>query len=677
MITEKYFIYDFAWMCFQPLKDGMRFRDGFVFRFKLNALPKNGDVLFEVPGTLKLSCRDIPNDAAEGGWERAENFRSLPEADGHCRVMEIEIFVEQPDHPNWQSMKIGIPLSLLGEDWKERRIAMAYTKMRLQIFIDGELVNENMPVGWLKDPTGAPIGPDKAFLSGFEVATDIEHLQRVERKRTYEGSVQHYLPRGFNTWAGDVVTFFHDGVFHLIYFLDRHHHGNRWGGGAHYFHQLTSTDLVDWTDHGPMFELDEPWQSVGTGTMFHHKGKYYFTHGWHTTRVVPWERTASVFMDRYFKAHGKMRPFASDELYGMTLSGSTYAVSYDGIHFTKVPKVFNTAENPSIYTNPDDSLTMYCGSGTWKAKDIDSDWTHVDPKFPMAGPQQPMRNTNECPSFFNWNGFRYLLMGVTGFWTAKGDGPFVDSAAEGHDIYDGLAVPMVAPFTGNRMIIGGWLSGIGWGSCIAVRELIQYPDGRLGMKWPDEMAPKTGKTLHEAADTVVTVGRPVGYGFEAGQSVYVEMKLHAQAEGRMAVRLADAENPSRSCEFQLDFGKQRMQISPCGADGGFHQEIQTIREGLKTMPQDHLGWGVKASHGIHAGSQNFCLENVDVLNGTFTLKIIIRYSPKMRCTVFDAEVAGQRTLISNRVRLKANALQLATDSQSIAFDKIEIKELLY
>ena len=50
---------------------------------------------------------------------------------------------------------------------KERRIAMAYTKMRLQIFIDGELVNENMPVGWLKDPTGAPVGPDKAFLSGL------------------------------------------------------------------------------------------------------------------------------------------------------------------------------------------------------------------------------------------------------------------------------------------------------------------------------------------------------------------------------------------------------------------------------------------------------------------------------------------------------------------------------
>lgn len=676
MITEKYFIYNFHWMCFGPLKDGMRFRDGFVFRFKLNALPKTDGILLEVPGTLKVTSRDIPNDAAEGGWERAENFRSLPEADGHCHVIEIEIFVEQPDHPNWQSMKIGLPIALLGDDWKNREIAMAYTKMRLQIFVDGELVNENMPVGWLKEPTGAIIGPDKAYLSNFEVATDIEHLQRAERKRTYEGSVQHYLPRGFNTWAGDVVTFFHNGVFHLIYFLDRHHHGNRWGGGAHYFHQLTSTNLVDWTDHGPMFELDEPWQSVGTGTMFYHKGRHYFTHGWHTTRVVPWERTASVFMDKYFKAHGKMRPFEKSELFGMTLSGSTYAVSNDGIHFTKVPKVFNTAENPSIYTNSDDSLTMYCGSGTWKAKDIDSDWTQVDPNFPMAGPNMPMRNTNECPSFFNWNGFRYLLMGVTGFWTAKGDGEFVDSAAQGYDIYDGLAVPMVAPFTGNRMLIGGWLSGIGWGSCIAVRELIQYPDGRLGMKWPDEMAPHTGKTLHEAADAVVTIGHPLSFGFDAGQSVYAEMKLHAQAEGRLAVRLADAENPARNCEFQLDFAKQRMQISPCGADGGFHPEIQTIREGLKTIQQDRLGWGVKASHGIHAGSQNFCLENVDVLKGTFTLKMIVRYSPKMRCTVVDVEVAGQRTLISNRVRLKPCRMELATDSQSIAFDNIEIKEVL-
>ncbi|MBQ9446112.1 MAG: hypothetical protein IJU61_05930, partial [Victivallales bacterium] len=139
MITEKYFIYNFQWMCFGPLKDGMRFRDGFVFRFKLNALPKADDVLFEVPGTLKVTSRNIPNDAAEGGWERAENFRSLPEVDGHCHVIEIEIFVEQPDHPNWQSMKIGLPISLLGDDWKNREIAMAYTKMRLQIFVDGEL----------------------------------------------------------------------------------------------------------------------------------------------------------------------------------------------------------------------------------------------------------------------------------------------------------------------------------------------------------------------------------------------------------------------------------------------------------------------------------------------------------------------------------------------------------
>ena len=676
MIAEQYFIYDFTGLHFAAPKDGMCYRDGFALRLKLNAFPKSDAVLFEIPGSFKVAMRDIPSDEKEGAWERAENFRSLLSDDGHCFVVEIDIAVEEPDHPDWQSMKIGVPMALLGKDWQRRDIVMAYTKMRLQIFVDGELVNENLPVGWLKEPTGCMLVADELLLADVQVATDVSNIQRTEHERTHQGGLQYYLPHGFNTWAGDVVLFFHDGVFHLIYFLDRHHHYNRWGMGAHHFQQLTSTNLVDWTDHGPLFELDEPWQSVGTGTMFFHRGKYYFTHGWHTGRVVPHERTASVFMAKYYSDHGTMRPFDKDDLVGMTLSGATYAVSDDGIHFAKVPKVFNTAENPSIYTNPDDSLTMYCGSGTWMAKDIDSDWMKVDPDFPKYGPDMPMRNSNECPSFFNWNGFRYLIMGLTGFWIAKGDGEFVDSAANGYDIYDGLAVPMVAPFNGNRMILGGWLNGIGWGSCIVLRELIQYPDGRLGMKWLEELAPKTGKTLHSIADSTVTSDKPLEMTFARGQSVYVEMQVHALTEGRMAMRLLDAENAERSCELQLDFGRQRMQISPC-VDGGFHPEIQTIREGLRNLPQDGVAWKVKASHGIHAGSRDFCLEHVDVLTGVFTLKMVVWHSQKMRCTIVDVEVAGQRTLISNRVRLTASSLVLVADSQPVAFEKIEMREYLH
>ena len=141
------------------------------------------------------------------------------------------------------------------------------------------------------------------------------------------------------------------------------------------------------------------------------------------------------------------------------------------------------------------------------------------------------------------------------------------------------------------------------------------------------------------------------------------------------MRFLDAENTERSCELQLDFGKKRMQISPC-VDGGFHPEIQTIREGLRNLPQDGVAWKVKASHGIHAGSRDFCLEHVDVLTGVFTLKMVVWHSQKMRCTIVDVEVAGQRTLISNRVRLTASSLVLAADSQPVAFEKIEMREYL-
>ena len=672
MITEKYYIYDFKGLHFEPPKDGICFREGFALRFKLNSLPTADGVLFEVPGSLKVTTRDIPSDESEGPWEEMENFRSLLEADGHCHVVEIEIYVEQPDHTEWRSMKIGVPVALLGSDWRSREIVMAYTKMRLQIFIDGELVNENLPVGWLKEQAGPMSGPDGSILADFQVATDISSIRRTMHERTYDCTIQHYLPHGFNTWAGDVILFNHDGVFHLVYFLDRHHHGNRWHGGAHHFQQLTSTNLIDWTDHGPLFELEEPWQSVGTGTMFFHRGRYYMAHGWHTSRVVPCERTASALLNKYYSEHGKMRPFERDDLFGMTPSGATYAVSDDGIHFTKTQTIINTAENPSIYTNPDDSLTMYCGSGTWKAKDIDSEWTLVAPGFPKSGPDMPMRNSDECPSFFDWNGFHYLIMGVTGFWTAKGDGDYVDSASQGYDIYDGLGVPMVAPFNG-RMILGGWLGGLGWGSCVALRELIQYPDGRLGMKWPAELAPKTGRELFAMAEAAVDARHPLEMDFGAGQAVYAEMRIHAPTEGRMAVRLVSAEDSAHDCELQLDFGKRRMQISPIGENGAFHPEIQTIREGLRTMPQTGIAWAVKASHGIHAGGRDFCLENVDVMQGTFTLKMIVHYIPKMRSTVLDVEVAGQRTLISNRVRLKPSRLVIASDSQPISFDKITIK----
>ena len=39
---------------------------------------------------------------------------------------------------------------------------------------------------------------------------------------------------------------------------------------------LTTKDFLQWIDHGPVTEVAAQWQTVGTGTMFFHKGKYYY-----------------------------------------------------------------------------------------------------------------------------------------------------------------------------------------------------------------------------------------------------------------------------------------------------------------------------------------------------------------------------------------------------------------
>lgn len=65
--------------------------------------------------------------------------------------------------------------------------------------------------------------------------------------------------------------------------------------------------------------------------------------------------------------------------------------------------------------------------------------------------------------------------------TTTSDDVFI-LVGEGYDIYDGLAVPMAALCSDNRAIIAGWIGGIGWGSALVHRELVQFENGILGTK---------------------------------------------------------------------------------------------------------------------------------------------------------------------------------------------------
>lgn len=673
-IREEYTHYDVSGMVFGDVYEGMDLRKGFALKTRLSSLPDEGLVLFEVPGRMKLSTRNV-TEKSEGWWDRAENFRMKTDEDGGCRILEFEIRVEQPAYPEhpasrknnpeaWNVMRIGVPYWKLREVGVDCELVFLYTGVTMSILLDGEKVNENFPVGRLKNVEGEMKLPPAGVFSEFSISLDLKSLRREKSERSRFGSLQFYTPSSYNDWVGDVVLFYHDGLFHVLYLYDRHHHGNRWGGGAHIFHQLTSRDLRNWTEHGPLFELQKQWQSVGTGTMFFHKGKYYLSHGWHTGRVIPREDTATPTMQEYSRKNGgKMHVFDFDDFGGKVPSGAAYAVSDDGIHFEMGTRLFHAAENPSIYTNERGTLSLYCGGSTWEAEDMSSPWTKVDGGFPPCGLKEPMQNTSECPSFFSWNGYKYLVMGGTGFWTAKGDGPYVNSANEGYDIYDGLDVPMVSPFTGNRMLIGGWINGIGWGSCLIMRELIQYPNGRLGMKWVPELVPALGKDLAYDGKRMLTGGEAVSLPVAADESMMYDFLLKAPADGkgRFALRFRDVKDANRDCELQIDFGKERMQMGSIKRDGAFCRSLKTLRESLVEKPTQRMGMTIETVDGYHARSFNFVLEHVDVAKGEFRLRVALKRSEKMRCNVIDVEVGEARTMVSNRPRLDVAKVEMASD----------------
>jgi hypothetical protein len=635
---------------------------GFLVEFHCDPLELTPGILFEIPGSLICRVREVTADnLADGEFDRKQHYLSYRQDGKPCLVMEVALFLVS-EKPDWKEIRVGIPLTLLKDTPKTATFAVAYTGGKLLLLLDGRILDENFPYG---NPAGSSVELKTSDQIRGAVCyrggePPVVHYEQNERKR----AIQYYSPFYFNAWVGDVVCFYHAGRFHIFYLFDRRHHSSRFYCGAHYFAHLSSTDLRNWEEHEPAVELDAQWQTCGTGTPFFHNGKYYYAHGWHTNRMISVEKTFQPLQEGQLKTEKCFVPLDSRRFPDVYPSGATYSVSDDGIHFVKSGMMINYFENPSIYTNPDDTLTMYVGAGTWSAKDINSPWTSIDPSFPESGPQTPMRQSCECPSFFDWNGWKYLLMGVTGFLAAGKDGKFIDQAALGYDIYEGLAVPMVAPFTGNRMIYAGWINGIGWGSVLVFRELLQHSNGRLGMKWLPEVMNLPSK----AAMTSVTTefDSEIKLNIEADEYFELEITPGDSGTGKFVLRFLAVDEGGKNCELQLDFGRECAQWGTCSRTE-FAPEILPIKESLKKHASelgDKICWYIPAPD-LHFNSLNFAIGRVDIMKKPFTLRLYKRVDPKMPATLLDVEIAGARTMITNRVGARFDRLIAARHGADI------------
>lgn len=650
---------------FSDLLDKGIINNGIIIKIRLKNKPANDrKTIFEIPGALKIETGvyHFP-EALENMdfYRKGECYDVYADENGNSPYIEAEIMLHQEyGEEKLRSMSLGLPLNLYNA--AESEIYILFDGVRFAWIANGEIVNINFPFGYIQAEDGDIYISDSAEIG---VCSDIKSLESEEKTETKNESIAFYSARGYNAWAGDIVNFYHDGVYHFLVLLDRHHHGNRFGCGAHSTYHMTTRDFIHWENYGEIYPIQNSWESFGTGTMFFWNGKYYYSHGFHTDRVIPCDKVGSRLLEKSYERDGFFSAVTYYELKenGLYPSGANYMVSDDGIRFVQGKKQVHCAENPSIYKDENGGLVMYAGygaAGVWKAPDIDGPWKKEDTDMPVFDNSSPVRNSSECPSIFEWNGYKYIIMGFTGFWqSGLNNNEFKDLAAIGDDIYDGLCVPMVANCSG-RYILAGWVGGSGWAFVTLHRELVQHEGGRLGIRWMPELTPNPDEL--EKVNEIKKVALGEELKLEGKTSYYLECKVKPQKNGRVGLAVSGSGKPF---VFELNTERQKVQTLETDNINSFTEEVKALYEYIPEMPEERTSCAQIPSKNIHTNSHDFAIANVRELMEDYTLKIIFHYEKKSDNLVMDAEIGAVRTFVSNRPDFKVSGIKFLVENAEI------------
>ncbi len=186
---------------------------------------------------------------------------------------------------------------------------------------------------------------------------------------------------------------------------------------------------------------------------------------------------------------------------------------------------------------------------------------------------------------------------------------------------------------------------------LLVRELIQYADGTLGTKWPEEMIPESGPPLKlppdAAADGSIRLSAPDGFAFgtleEIPQNVRITLRVKPQAGVKhfgLCVR-GQGEYAS-GCELQFEPPLQHVQFAPV-ADGQIAKRPGNWR----------------------------AVGGVTDIDKPFTLDVIVKDD------LVDACIDNRRTIITrNRTKLGGDRLFFFVDHGEVTFEEIQVRPLL-
>lgn len=315
------------------------------------------------------------------------------------------------------------------------RIRVHFLPYRLELYVNDILSDEEWPAGDHYLST-YPIKDNGCSLSVYESKISKKCEPAVlDEFQNAEG----WQPEA-NVFVGDCMPYSHNGIYHVLYLKDRHHHRSKWGKGAHQWSHISTEDFINWKIHPMAVEIDDPAEgSICTGSWIYNGAKHYL---FYTVRMCdgsPAQICRSVSNDGYH--------FEKDKSFNFTLSEKYTAQS------ARDPKIIKDASGlfHMILTTSLCDSKLGCLAHLISS-DLDQ-WKELDEPLYIASEDM---GEPECPDYFYKDGFYYLVYSLIGKgYYQYSKEPFTNWQLPNDPIIPCKSVPKAAIWN-NRLIFTGF-----------------------------------------------------------------------------------------------------------------------------------------------------------------------------------------------------------------------------
>lgn len=282
------------------------------------------------------------------------------------------------------------PLSLKSVIKMGDRVEVIFLDYRIELYVNGEIMDEEWPCG------------KRAFDLGDELPNVQVEEYTQEKKlppcvvKTFENAEGWYPGNG--VFVGDCMPYVRDDEYHVLYLKDRHHHGSKWGMGAHQWEHISTKDFKVWNVHPMAVPITNSWEgSICTGSWIRKGDKE--EHLYYTVRRgggLPAIISRSVSKNGYH--------FEKDESFGFTVSEK-----FNG----------QVARDPKVIMGEDGLYHMFLTTVLVKedlgclahyiSRDLE-EWQEASkPIYIGENSDHP-----ECPDYFKYKGKYYLVFSIRG-----------------------------------------------------------------------------------------------------------------------------------------------------------------------------------------------------------------------------------------------------------------------